>query len=145
VRDDLSLVPAFVEEVLRYESPVQGLTRRATQDVELGGVVIPEGALVMIRYAAANRDADVFEQPDHFDLDREKSPSHLAFGVGPHFCVGAALARQELHSAFTQWLERTSTIELARPFEGPVHHPSFILFPMKELPLRFETADRKHR
>jgi cytochrome P450 len=140
VRNDLSLVPAFIEEVLRYESPVQGLTRRATQDVELDGVVIPEGALVMIRYAAANRDETVFDRADEFDLDRAKSPQHLAFGVGPHFCVGAALARQELVSAFTQWLERTSSIELARPFDGAVHHPSFILFPMKELPLRYEKA-----
>lgn len=144
VRDDLSLVPAFVEEVLRYESPVQGLTRRATQDVEVDGVTIPEGAMVMIRYAAANRDVRVFENADQFDLDREKSPQHLAFGVGPHFCVGAALARQELVSAFTQWLRRTSQIELSRPLDNPVHHPSFILFPMKELPLRFEAADRKH-
>ena len=144
VRNDLSLVPAFIEEVLRYESPVQGLTRRATQDVELDGVTIPEGAMVMIRYAAANRDGSVFENADEFDLDRARSPQHLAFGVGPHFCVGAALARQELVSAFTQWLERTSSIALARPFEGPVHHPSFILFPMKELPLRYEAADRKH-
>ena len=140
VRADLSLVPTFVEEVLRFESPVQGLSRRATQDVELGGVVIPEGAMVMIRYAAANRDAGVFERADEFDLARAKSPQHLAFGVGPHFCVGAALARQELHSAFTQWLQRTSHIELARPFDGAVHHPSFILFPMKELPLRFTAA-----
>ena len=140
VRNDLSLVPAFIEEVLRYESPVQGLTRRVTQDVELNGVVIPEGAMVMIRYAAANRDASVFDHADQFDLDREKSPQHLAFGVGPHFCVGAALARQELVSAFTQWLMRTSSIELAHPFEGPIHHPSFILFPMRELPLRFAAA-----
>ncbi len=140
VRNDLSLVPAFIEEVLRYESPVQGLTRRATQDVELDGVVIPEGAMVMIRYAAANRDSTVFDHADEFDLDRGKSPQHLAFGVGAHFCVGAALARQELLSAFTQWLDRTSMIELARPFDGPVHHPSFILFPMRELPLRFDAA-----
>lgn len=140
VRNDLALVPAFIEEVLRYESPVQGLTRRATQDVELDGVVIPEDAMVMIRYAAANRDASVFDRADDFDLDREKSPQHLAFGVGPHFCVGAALARQELGSAFTQWLQRTTTIELARPLDGPVHQPSFILFPMKELPLRFDPA-----
>jgi cytochrome P450 len=139
VRADLSLVPSFMEEVLRYESPVAGLTRRATCDVEVGGVVIPEGTMVMIRYQAANRDAEVFDRPDEFDLDRARQ-QHLAFGVGPHFCVGAALARQELVSAFTQWLQRTSNIELARPFGGAVHEPSFILFPMKELPLRFEPA-----
>jgi len=142
VRADLSLVPAFVEEVLRFESPVQGLARRATRDVELGGTTIPEGATVVIRYASANRDETVFEAADEFDLDRAKVPQHLAFGVGPHFCVGAALARQELVTSFTRWLERTSVIELARPLESPVHHPSFILFPMRELPLRFERAQK---
>jgi cytochrome P450 len=142
VRADLSLVPAFVEEVLRYESPVAGLVRRATQDVELNGVVIPKGAMVMARYQAANRDSSAFDRPEEFDLDRhlatgeDRDRPHLAFGVGPHFCVGAALARQELVSAFTAWLQRTSNIELARPFDGPAHDPSFMLFPMKELPLR---------
>jgi len=140
IRDDLSLVPAFIEESLRYESPVQGLFRTATQDVEVGDVTIPEGALVMVRYAAANRDVDVFDDADDFDIDRSTDAKHLAFGVGPHFCVGAALARQELVTGFTHWLERTSNIELTRPFEGPVHDPSFILFPMKELPLRFTPA-----
>lgn len=140
VRRDPSLIPGFVEEVLRFESPVQGLTRRATQDVELSGVVIPQDAMVMIRYAAANRDESVFERADEFDIDRPRNPQHLAFGNGPHFCVGAALARQELLSAFTQWLERTSAIELARPLESPVHEPSFILFPMRELPLRLTPA-----
>ncbi len=138
VRNDPSLVPSFVEEVLRFESPVQGLTRRATRDVQVGDTLIPEDTMVMIRYAAANRDVSVFDHADRFELDRPRSPQHLAFGVGPHFCVGAALARQELVSAFTQWLERTSVIELEHPFDGPVHHPSFILFPMKELPLRFQ-------
>lgn len=139
LRNDLSLIPAFIEEVLRYESPVQGLVRRATQDVEVNGVVIPEDAVVMVRYAAANRDDDQFERAAEFDLDRGLT-KHLAFGVGPHFCVGAALARQELTTAFTHWIERTSNIELARPFDGPVHEPSFILFPMKELPLKFTPA-----
>ncbi len=140
LRADTTLVPKFVEEVLRYESPVQGLIRRATTDVELGGVTIPEGAMVIVRYAAANRDDDAFVDADEFDLDRSSEVKHLAFGVGPHFCVGASLARHELHTAFTQWLERTSNIELAKPFEGPVHEPSLILFPMKELPLRITAA-----
>ncbi|MGA9276642.1 cytochrome P450 [Ilumatobacter sp.] len=140
VRADLSLVPTFVEEVLRYESPVAGLVRRATQDVELNGAVIPQGAMVMARYQAANRDVEAFENADDFDLDRTRDHQHLAFGVGPHFCVGAALARQELVSAFTVWLRRTSNIELARSFDGPVHEPSFMLFPMIELPIRFAPA-----
>jgi len=82
VRKDLSLVPSFVEEVLRFESPVAGLVRRATQDVEVNGVVIPEGAMVMARYQAANRDAEVFDHADEFDLDRSRDHQHLAFGVG---------------------------------------------------------------
>jgi len=137
VRADLTLVPAFVEEVLRFESPVAGLVRRATQDVEVNGSVIPEGAMVMARYQAANRDEEAFDHADEFDLDRDPNHQHLAFGAGPHFCVGAALARQELVSAFTVWLGRTTNIELARPFDGPVHEPSFMLFPMVELPIRF--------
>jgi len=144
LRADVSLVPAFIEEVLRFESPVQGLVRRATDDVEVNGVVIPKDTLVMVRYAAANRDAEAFDHADEFDLDRGPV-KHLAFGVGPHFCVGAALARQELVTAFTHWIERTSNIELARPFDGPVHEPSFILFPMRELPLRFTPASRHRR
>jgi cytochrome P450 len=140
VRADLSLVPSFVEEVLRFESPVAGLVRRATRDVELGGVVIPEGTMVMTRYQAANRDDSAFDHADEFDLDRDSDRQHLAFGVGPHFCVGAALARQELVSAFTAWLQRTGSIELARPFDGPVHEPSFMLHPMVELPIRFTPA-----
>ena len=102
VRRDLSLIPRFIEEVLRFESPVQGLTRRATRDVEVGGVVIPEGAMVMIRYAAANRDASVFDHADEFDIDRPRNPQHLAFGVGPHFCVGSCTGppgtRQWVHA-----------------------------------------------
>lgn len=73
LRGDRSLVPAFIDEVLRFESPLAGLTRRATRDVELNGVVIPEGAMVMIRYQAANRDGAAFDRPDEFDIDRERN------------------------------------------------------------------------
>jgi cytochrome P450 len=134
VRQDRSLLPAFIEEVLRYESPVQGLARRTTRDVELGGVVIPENTMVIVRYGAANRDPRIFERPDDFNLERADNP-HIAFGLGAHFCVGAALARQELTSGFDAWLDRTSSIELARPFDGPVHEPSLLLFPMATLPI----------
>ena len=88
VRADLSLVPSFVEEVLRFESPVAGLVRRATQDVEVNGVVIPEGAMVMVRYQAANRDAEVFEHADEFDLDRSRGSS------APRVRCRAALLRR---------------------------------------------------
>ena len=138
VRNDLSLLPAFIDEVLRFESPVQGLVRRATEDVDLGGVTIPEGALVMVRYGAANRDDEFFHDADTFDIDRPATAQHLAFGAGPHYCVGVALARQELTSGFTQWLERTGNIELG--FDGVEHEPSFMLLPMAKLHLRVTPA-----
>lgn len=137
LRADLSLVPKFIEEVLRFEGPVQGLIRRATQDVELRGVTIPADTMVIVRYGAANRDEEAFANADTFDIDRTGENHHVAFGLGAHFCVGAALARRELVSGFTAWLERTSSIELARPFDGPVHEPSLLLLPVIELPIRF--------
>ncbi len=137
VRDDMSLLPAFLEESLRFESPVQGLARRTTQDVEVGGVLIPEDTMVFVRYGAANRDDEAFDNANEFRLDRDDTNNHVAFGLGAHFCVGAALARQELVSGVGAWLERTTNIELARPFEGPVHEPSLFLLPMIELPLQF--------
>ena len=136
VRSDRSLLPAFIEEVLRYESPVQGLARRTTREVLLAGVTVPADTMVFVRYGAANRDPSTFTDPGEFDLDRAENP-HIAFGLGAHFCVGAALARQELTSGFNAWLDRTANIELARPFDGPVHEPSIFLLPMVELPIRF--------
>ena len=137
LRGDSSLIPKFIEEVLRFEGPVQGLIRRATRDVEIRGVTIPAHTMVIVRYGAANRDEEAFANAHEFNIDRTDENHHVAFGLGAHFCVGAALARRELVSGFTTWLERTSSIELARPFTGPVHEPSLLLLPMVELPIRF--------
>jgi cytochrome P450 len=130
----------FIEEALRIESPVQGLSRRTTRDVEIGDVTIPGGSMVIVRYGAANRDAQTFAEPDRFDITRDNSANHLAFGLGNHFCVGAALARQELRSAFTAILARMHDISLAEPLPEPVHYPSLFFLPMKTLPLRFTAA-----
>ena len=133
---DLSRVPDFVEEALRYDSPVPGLARMVTRDTQVGGVDIAAGSIIMTRYAAANRDPAKFECPHKFDMDRSNK-AHLAFGNGPHFCVGRALARRELNLAFTALLTRMTDFELARPLPDPVHIPHALLRPMKELPLRF--------
>lgn len=127
----------FIEEALRIESPVQGLARRTTCPVAVGGTEIPEGSLVYVRYGAANRDETHFPDADRFDITRDNSASHLAFGAGPHFCIGAALARQEMHSAFTNLLRRLDDIALAAPVPEPAHHPSVFLMPLKELRLSF--------
>jgi len=137
LRAEPGLVTNFVEEALRYDSPVQGLWREATRDVDVAGVTIPAGSSVMIRFGAANRDGDVFDQPDRFDVDRPDARNHVAFGFGAHFCIGAALARQELQSGFTLLLSRLEDIALAEPLATPTHEPSFFLRPMKGLPITF--------
>jgi len=137
LRADRSLLRNFIEESLRFDSPVAGLWRTAACPAEVSGVEIPEGALVMPRYAAANRDAEVFDDPDVFDITRDNANQHVAFGLGNHFCIGAALARAELVSAFTAILDRLDEIQLAEPLDDQPHEFSFFLRPMKRLPLKF--------
>ena len=136
---------------LRPADPHEGLHRGGAAHREPGagpgppddlpgrgaGVGIPEGSLVYTRYGAANRDESQFPDADRFDITRPNSASHLAFGGGPHYCIGAALARQEMHSAFTNLLRRLDDIQLASPVPEPAHHPSIFLMPLKELRLTF--------
>ena len=91
----------------------------------------------MVRFGAANRDPRMFNDPDRFDITRPDAKNHMAFGFGVHFCVGAALARQELMSSFTAVLDRLDNIELAEPLESPAHEYSVFLRPLKSLPVRF--------
>jgi cytochrome P450 len=137
LRADRSLMPNFIEEVLRFDSPVQALPRRAAKDVEMHGVTIPAGSYVHMRYGAANRDPAKFDRPEIFDITRENAKEHIAFGLGGHYCVGAFLARREMHIAFTATLDRMEDIALARPLPVPAHHPNILLRPLKELPIRF--------
>jgi cytochrome P450 len=140
LRDQPALMKNFIEEVLRFDSPVQGLWRQATTDTEVGGVAIPQGCPVMVRYGAANRDPATFDAPDRFDIARPEARNHVAFGFGPHYCLGAALARQEMLSSFTILLDRLQDLALAEPLPELAHEPSFFLRPMKCLPLRFTAA-----
>jgi cytochrome P450 len=98
VQQDPALVPALVEEVLRFDAPVQMVFRTATADVELAGARIPSGATVAVLLGSANRDERRFPDPDVFDVTREPR-GHLGFGFGEHFCLGAALARLEARVA----------------------------------------------
>jgi cytochrome P450 len=130
------LIPAFLEEVLRFNGPVKLLTRRATRDVTLSGVTVPRGAIVVPLIAAANRDPEVFADPDRFDVTRE-GRGHVTFGFGIHFCVGAPLARLEGRIAFGEILRRLP------PFSrepGAVEWaPSIVLRGLRALPLRFDS------
>jgi cytochrome P450 len=105
LKKDRSLVPKFIEEVLRFESPSQSTIRTTTQETELGGVKLPKGATVLVQFVSANRDESVYRDAHRFDMDRTGVPS-LAFGQGIHFCVGAPLARLEARLAVEVLLER---------------------------------------
>jgi cytochrome P450 len=110
---DPELVPAATEELLRYITPVQWLARFALEDVELGDVTIPAGASVMPVLASANRDPEVFSEPDTLNIHRPDVNQHIALGFGRHFCLGASLARLEGGIAFRTLATRFPRIELA--------------------------------
>ena len=134
---DRNLLPRFINESLRWESPVQGLWRILKQDVEVAGTTIPKGALCSVRFGAGNRDEAMFPDAGRFDLHRENAAHHLGFGKGTHFCPGASLARAEMMAAYTVFLDRMEDFQLATPLPYPVHAPSAALSPMKELKLTF--------
>lgn len=108
---DPSRIPDAVEEILRFDPPVQGLSRVTTRDVDVRGRRIPRGARVHLLYASANRDADVFSEPDRFDVTRPPA-QHLAFGLGIHFCLGASLARLELRIGLETLLRHAPDYQL---------------------------------
>jgi cytochrome P450 len=112
LRADPALMPAAVEEMLRWWTPVMTFRRTATSDCELSGQRIGEGEKVVVSFTSANRDEAVFACPDRFDIRRHPNP-HLAFGYGPHFCLGAHLARTQMRALFDQVLARTSSLRYA--------------------------------
>jgi cholest-4-en-3-one 26-monooxygenase len=131
--DDRSLLPTATEEILRYVSPVISMRRTATRDTEIAGQSIRENDKVVMFYPSANRDAEVFENPDAFDVGRDPNP-HLAFGWGPHFCLGASLARGEIRGLFAELLARLPDIEVS----GPVRRlRSSTVNSIKSMPVRF--------
>ncbi len=132
LRDDRSLLPSAVEEMLRFVTPVMNFRRQATEDVEIGGETIKEGDKVVFFHVSANRDETVFEDPDRFDVGRKPNP-HMAFGGGgPHFCLGANLARMEIIVMFEHLLDRLP--DLARGREGRT--PAVELHQRGEAPAR---------
>jgi cytochrome P450 family 142 subfamily A polypeptide 1 len=121
--DDPSLIPAAIEEMLRFVSPIQSFGRTVTRDTELRGTKLAAGDTVLMIYPAANRDPDAFENPEVFDVER--NPHHLAFGIGNHFCMGANLARMEMRVAFAELLRRLPDMEFSRG--GPEITPSSLV------------------
>ena len=136
-------IRGFIEESLRYETPVLHLWRAATQDTRIGEVDIPKGSLIALGYASANRDEAVFDDGESFNVQRPKAGAHLAFGSGPHHCPGSALARQEMFSTFHILLHRLSNIRPQHPQEEFAHIPSNFLRGLKSLHIEFDVAERQ--
>lgn len=111
--EDPTLAPGAVEEMLRFDGPVQRTTRVATEDLEIGGCQVSRGELVVVLLGSVNRDAEQFPEPDRFDITR--GARHLAFSHGIHTCLGASLARLEGQIAFTTILERFPELSMAEP------------------------------
>jgi cytochrome P450 len=133
---DPKLLGNLVEEALRYETPTAGMWRIVKQDTELGGMKIPNGAVVQLRYAAANRDPKKFADPDKFDIERTNARTHLAFGKGPHMCVGNMLSRKEMLVAFDELLERLDNFAVAD--ENAIRIlPNILLRGVTHLPITF--------
>ena len=131
VRQDASLIPAAFNEVLRYWAPVHAWGRRATRDVEVDGVVIPEGAQVAILFGSGNRDPRHYETADVFDVTRNPV-DHLSFGYGPHGCAGQGLARLEAHAVIRALATHVGSFELG----DEVREPSNITRSIHSLPVR---------
>lgn len=147
LRADRTLLPNFIEETLRYESPIRGDFRLSKVPVTVGEVDIPAGTTMMLVNAALNRDPRRFPEPDVFDIERRNARSHVAFGRGPHSCPGAPLARAEALISLQRLFDRTDNIWI-----DPEHHGlpgerrykylrTFILRGLKTLHIRFDPAD----
>jgi cytochrome P450 family 142 subfamily A polypeptide 1 len=131
--DDPSLLPSAVEEMVRLVSPVHSFCRTVTEDVVLRDRQLRAGQQVLMIYPSANRDAAVFEDPDAFRVDR--NPTHLGFGIGTHFCLGANLARMEMRVAFRELLRRLPDMDYAAG--GPVIKPAALVRSCVEMQVRF--------
>jgi cytochrome P450 len=136
--DEPGMIDNAVEEILRLESPSAGLWRVVTRDTELCGVSIPKDSLLMLRYAAGNRDEEVFSEPEQMDVCRKNADDHIAFGYGTHFCPGAFLGRKEMQVAYTKLLQRLTNIQLAEGKNDLTHWPNVVLRGMKELHITFD-------
>lgn len=134
--DNPDLITNFVEEILRMESPVQGLVRTTTQETELAGIKLREGQTLILGYASASRDESKFVDGDTFDLDRSNAGAHLAFGSGIHHCVGSELARVEMRIAFASFLEKFPNFELAVDPDTLEYSPVFANRSLESLPIR---------
>ena len=129
LRHDATLVPRAIEELMRWDTPLQMFERWVLEDSEICGAAVPKGAELGLLFGSANRDPAVFDRPDDLDVGRDPNP-HVSFGAGVHFCLGAPLARLELETSFSTVLRRMPTLQLV---EEPRWKPNYIIRGLREL------------
>jgi cytochrome P450 family 142 subfamily A polypeptide 1 len=143
LREDPSKMKDAVEEMLRWVTPIQNMNRTATRDVVLGGQTIKEGDRILLLYPSANRDAEVFQDPDRFMIDRSPN-NHLAFGgYGRHHCLGAQLARLELRVLFEEVIVRLDDLEFTEPEVTLPHRRGNFVLGLEAMPIRFRARPRR--
>ncbi|MFZ0831586.1 MAG: cytochrome P450 [Mycobacterium sp.] len=136
LRDELALMPRATEEMIRWVTPVKTFMRTAAEDTTVRGVPIAAGESLLLSYVSGNRDEDVFDDPFRFDVARGPN-KHVAFGYGVHFCLGAALARMEVNSFFTELLPRLTSVELTGK---PQYMATTFVGGLKHLPIRYSLS-----
>ena len=141
IRLDDRKLDAFIEEVLRIKAPATTMFRRAKADTEIGGVEIPEGAIIETRYGAANLDPSVFPEPEAVDLDRPNSRAHLTFGSGIHLCIGNQLARGEMRASFRQLVDRMHNFRATRGDESYSYTTTYVAYGLTQLWMSFERRE----
>lgn len=139
---DDAFVDLAIDELIRYVSPVLGFIRTVTEDHTYKGVDFKQGDRILMLYQSANRDEDIFDRPDELILDRSPNP-HLAFGIGPHFCLGANLARMEVKTVFQELLSRLPDITV--PDQAPLHRGrSSLVLALQHLPAQYSACPVAH-
>ncbi|MEU6544610.1 cytochrome P450 [Streptomyces sp. NPDC046859] len=123
LRADHALIPSAIEELMRYDTPLQLFERWVLDDIEIDGTTIPRGAEIAMLFGSANHDPDVFADPERLDLTRTENP-HISFSAGIHYCIGAPLARIELAASMTALLEQAPAL---RPASDPRRKPNFVI------------------
>ena len=130
------LIDSAVDEIVRWTSPVLNFLRTVTKPITLSGVELKPGDRVLLMYQSANRDEDAFEAPDEFRIDRNPNP-HVGFGIGPHYCLGANLARMEIKVVFEELFRRLPDIQVVDPTALPERNPSAFVAAINRMPARF--------
>jgi Cytochrome P450 len=133
--DDFKLLPGFINETVRYISPVIHMRRTTLEETEINGQKIGPYEKVALWYGAANRDPDIFENPDKFSITRENSDKHLAFGIGRHTCLGKPIALMQLQEFYSQFLQRFPNFEMNGEWKVA---PNNFVHAIQEMPIKFK-------